>query len=98
MEPTKQKFDVKAEVVELKNDCPVFKPGDFIYMRSTEQGAWVIDTDKSSTHTICMWCIPPMCSEVVKVRHGIEDELYVHCIDPGKPYTGYGVVFRILRV
>ena len=92
---TSERRDVVAQVVELRNNCPVHSLGDTVYMAGTPNGGWVIDFTRSSVTSLCMWYVAPMSSEVVKVRHGVADEIHVQCIDPGPPYSDNGVVWQL---
>jgi uncharacterized repeat protein (TIGR04076 family) len=89
--------DVIIEVVEVKESCPVYKVGDYMYVCSTKEGAWVIDTERSGAKCICVSALPALVGEMIKVREGLKDCVFVHCLDPGPPFTPFSAIFCIKR-
>jgi hypothetical protein len=87
--------DVIIEVKELRQSCPVFKVGDTIFVKVLPEGAWAIDTQRSSAKFICFSALPSLVGESIKVRHSVQDRVCVACLDPGYPYTKNSVVFEI---
>jgi uncharacterized repeat protein (TIGR04076 family) len=97
-----QKYRLIITVKEIRGNCPVFKVGDRIVVESPKI---VVD----ETDNICIHAFGCMLSMIVPLSHGIsfkklglakeEDENgYVQCLDPGKPYTDGGtVLFEIKR-
>ena len=88
-------------VTEIKGHCPVHSPGDVIVIDGPR-----IDLEK--THNICIHALSPILHYAVALREGVDPETlgltkkgekaYIHCPDPGEPYTGGGhVVFEIER-
>jgi uncharacterized repeat protein (TIGR04076 family) len=91
-------IEVKVEVFEVKNRCPVFEKGDaMIFVKDETSGSFYIDLEKTKPKKICASTMGSLLTELIKVREGIRKEVYVHCIDPGPPYSCCGVVFKISR-
>lgn len=90
-------YNVLIEVIEVRESCPVYKVGDYIYVRLTPEGAWVIDTMRSSAKDICVSAFGSIFAEMIKVREGVLEKVFVHCLDPGPPYTPYSAIFCIKR-
>ena len=94
-QPTKAPKDLVVRVHQVKDFCPVYKEGDSLYAKVTSEGAWVFDLERSSVKTLCISAMPSLIGEMMKVRHGIQNAIYVHCLDPGPPYTKSSAVFEI---
>ncbi len=89
-------------VVDIKGECAVHSLGDEIVIDGPE-----IDLEK--TDNICIHALAPILHYAVALREGADPEklglskeknkAYIHCPDPGEPYTDGGeVVFEIERV
>jgi uncharacterized repeat protein (TIGR04076 family) len=89
-------------VKEIKGECAVHSKGDRIVIDGAE-----IDLEK--TDRICIHALAPILHYAVALREGIDPEklgltkkgklAYIHCPDPGKPYTDGGeVIFEVERV
>ena len=90
--------EVWVQVHEVKGDCPVFKKGDtIIFVKDEKQGSFYIDLEKTKLPRLCASTMGSLLTELIKVRSGIRKEIFVHCIDPGPPYSNSGVVFKISR-
>jgi hypothetical protein len=97
MKPTRKIHDVVIQVKELKEECPVYRLGDVIYIGTITGEEWVIDSTKSSVKRFCVSAFSSLIGEMIKVRHGLLERHYVRCLDPGPPYTRYSCVFEIRR-
>lgn len=89
-------------VSDIKGECAVHSLGDRI----------VIDgptIDLKNSDSICIHALVPILHYAVALREGIAPEklgltkkgglAYIHCPDPGEPYTNGGsVVFEVKRV
>ena len=94
---------VIIEVVEVRGKCAAgYKPGDKIVLN----GFYIV-SNKSAT--ICLHALSALMSLLSAFAHGAsardlgigstDDEGYLQCPDPGKPYTcGGTVVFKLRRV
>ena len=96
--------DVKEltyEVVKITGRCPVFEMGDKIVIKPPE-----IDLER--TDALCINVLPSQLHYSIAFSEGegadprslglskSKDEAFIHCLDPGEPYTEGGtVVFRI---
>ena len=89
-------------VKEIKGECPVHSLGDEIVIEGPE-------IDMKRTDKICIHALSPILHYAVALREGIDPEIlglskkghkaYIHCPDPGEPYTHGGeVIFEIERV
>jgi len=89
-------------VKEIRGECPVHSTGDEIVIHGPEM-------DLKSTHKVCIHALSPILHYAVALREGVEpvnlglakegNKAYIHCPDPGEPYTRGGeVVFEIERV
>lgn len=89
-------------VKEIRGKCPVHSLGDEIVIDGPE-------IDLKRTDKICIHALSPILHYAVALREGIDpgklglskksDFAYIHCPDPGEPYTHGGeVVFEIERV
>lgn len=96
------KYFVVVTVKKIRGSCPVFKVGDRM----------VIDSPKiviAKTDNICVHALGCLLSMIIPLSHGISfkqlgltkgegEKGYIHCLDPGKPYTDGGtVLFEIKR-
>ncbi len=97
MKPTTKIHDVIIEVKELRENCPVYKKGDKIYVGTITGNEWVIEAEKSSVNRFCVSALSSLIGEMIKVRHCLVDSLYVQCLDPGPPYTPNSCLFEIRR-
>ena len=89
-------------VKEIRGNCPVYKLGDKIVVRSPG-----IVTDE--TDALCVHALGSMSSMIVPLARGVsfkdlglavkEGKVgYIRCLDPGPPYTlGGTVIFEIER-
>ncbi|UCE73844.1 MAG: TIGR04076 family protein [Methanomassiliicoccales archaeon] len=89
-------------VKEIKGQCAVHSLGDRIVIHGPE-------IDLKTTDKICIHALPSLLHYAVALREGIEPEklglskegnkAYIHCPDPGEPYTDGGeVVFEVEMV
>lgn len=89
-------------VKEIKGKCAVHSLGDRIVIDEAE-------IDLKNTDKLCIHALAPILHYAVALRGGIEpeklgltkkgDKAYIHCPDPGEPYTdGGSVVFEVERV
>ncbi len=89
-------------VKEIKGVCSVHSLGDEIVIDGPK-------LDLKRTDSICIHALSPILHYAVALREGIDpgklgltkqgDKAYIHCPDPGEPYTNGGeVVFEIQRV
>ena len=89
-------------VKEIKGECAVHSLGDRMVIDGPE-------IDLKNTDKICIHALTPILHYAVALREGIDPEklglvkkgnkAYIHCPDPGEPYTDGGeVVFEIERV
>ena len=97
-------YEVEIEVVEVRGSCAAgYKPGDKFRIRG-----FYIDPRECETR-ICIHALTAMMSLLSPFIHGVsakllgiggrDEEGYIQCPDPGKPYTcGATVVFRIRRL
>jgi len=97
-------YEVAVEVVEVRGSCAAdYKPGD----RFTIKGFYI--EPKEGESRICIHALISMISLLSPFIHGVsakllgigdkDDEGYLQCPDPGKPYTcGGTVVFRVKRL
>jgi uncharacterized repeat protein (TIGR04076 family) len=90
------------EVFAIRGRCPVYHVGDKIVIDGPEI---VLD----ETDAICIHALAPLLHYVVALRDGVDPHqlglskdgryAYIHCVDPGEPYTEGGtVIFRCQRV
>jgi len=93
---------LEIEVCEIKGKCPVHKVGDKI----------VIDGPKivmGQTDAACVHALSSILHYVVALEENIDPrklglskergKAYIHCVDPGEPYTSGGtVVFKCQRI
>ncbi len=97
-------YKVVIEVVKVKGKCALnYRVGDRIVV-----DGFYIDP-KNNNARICIHALTSMTSLLSPFLHGVsakllgigkdEDEGYLQCPDPGKPYTcGGTVVFRVKRL
>jgi uncharacterized repeat protein (TIGR04076 family) len=95
-------YRLVVTVKEIRGKCPVFKLGDKIVIESPH----IVPEE---TDALCVHALGSMLSMITALSHGISfKELglaqkkgnvgYVHCLDPGPPYTlGGTVTFEIRR-
>jgi len=93
---------LRIEVCEIKGKCPVHKVGDKI----------VIDGPKiviEQTDAVCVHALSSLLHYVVALEEDVDPrklglskergKAYIHCVDPGEPYTNGGtVVFKCQRI
>lgn len=96
-------YQVTIEVIEVRGKCAAgYKPGD----RFTIKGFY-IEPDEANCR-ICIHALTGMMSLLSPFLHGVsaktlgisekEDEGFIQCPDPGKPYTcGGTVIFKLTR-
>ena len=96
-------YEVVIEVAEVRGSCAAgYRPGDRFVIKG-----FYIDPKKWEAK-ICIHALTAMMSLLSPFIHGVsakllgigdrEDEGYIQCPDPGKPYTcGATVVFRVKR-
>lgn len=97
-------YEVEVEVVEVRGRCAAgYKPGDKFRIKG-----FYIEPGDDGTR-ICIHALTAMMSLLSPFIHGVsarllgigeeDDEGYLQCPDPGKPYTcGATVVFRVRRI
>ena len=97
-------YEVVVEVVEVKGKCAAgYRPGDRFRIRG-----FYIDPRECEAR-ICIHALTAMMSLLSPFIHGVsarllgignrDDEGYLQCPDPGKPYTcGGTVVFKVRRL
>jgi len=89
------------KVKEIKGKCVVHSLGDRIVINGPE-------IDLKNTNKICIHALTPILHYAVSLREGVDpeklgltkegDKAYIHCPDPGKPYTNGGeVIFEVQR-
>lgn len=94
----KKKVIIKVHTV--KGKCPVYKGGEVIMIEDGE-----INLKKSDR--ICIHALASLLHYVIAVRESIGPsnlglakkgkKYYIHCVDPGEPYTPGGEVIFELR-
>ena len=96
-------YEVIVEVVEVRGYCAAgYKPGDKLTIKG-----FYIDPKECKTR-ICIHALTAMTSLLSPFIHGAsakllgigdkDDEGYLQCPDPGKPYTcGATVIFKVKR-
>jgi len=96
-------YEVIVEVVEVSGHCAAgYKPGDSFIVK----GFYI--EPKENKPKICIHALTAMMSLLSPFIRGVsarllgignkEDEGYIQCPDPGKPYTfGGTVVFKVKR-
>ena len=96
--------EVKIEVVEVRGKCAVgYKNGDKFVIKG-----FYMDPEQCATK-ICIHALMAMMSLLSPFIHGVsakllgigdkDDEGYLQCPDPGKPYTcGGTVIFKVKRI
>jgi uncharacterized repeat protein (TIGR04076 family) len=88
-------------VKEIHGNCAVHKLGEKIVIHGPE-------IDLKQTDKICIHALTPILHYAVALTEGVSPEqlglskegesAYIHCPDPGEPYTRGGrVVFEIIR-
>ena len=97
-------YEVIVEVAEVRGYCAAgYKPGDKFIIKG-----FYIDP-KECNSKICIHALTAMISLLSPFTHGVsakllgigdnDDEGYLQCPDPGKPYTcGGTVIFKIKRI
>jgi uncharacterized repeat protein (TIGR04076 family) len=89
-------------VKEVKGCCAVHDVGDRIVIDGPE-------IDMKETNRICIHALPSILHYLVAFREGADpvelglakkgEKAYIHCPDPGEPYTEGGeVIFEIERL
>ena len=89
-----------VKVKEIKGICPVYKPGDTIFIRK----GYVLDTARSSD--VCMHSLACLMPYYVALSKGIHpkdlglsgtnpDCAYIQCLDPCEITGGGTVVFEV---
>jgi len=96
-------YEVAVEVVEVRGNCAAgYEVGD----KFTINGFCV--EPRENTAKVCIHALTSMISLLSPFLHGVsakllgigekDDEGYLQCPDPGKPYTcGGTVIFRLKR-
>ena len=96
-------YEVTIEVIEVRGSCALgYKVGDKLIVEG-----FYIDPTKNEAK-ICIHALTSMTSLLSPFLHGVsarvlgigerDDEGYLQCPDPGKPYTcGGTVIFRVKR-
>jgi len=94
---------LEVEVKDIKGNCPVYKKGDKIMIKSPN--IVMENTDALCTHALptilhyalileYSWC--PL--KLGLTKKDDQDHAYFQCLDPGEPYTSGGtVIFRVTR-
>ena len=94
---------LEVEVKDIKGNCPVYKKGDKIVIKSPN--IVMENTDALCTHALptilhyalileYSWC--PL--KLGLTKKDDQDHAYFQCLDPGEPYTSGGtVIFRVTR-
>jgi len=97
-------YEVEVEVVEVRGRCAAgYRVGDRFRVRG-----FYIDPRECRVR-ICVHALTAMMSLLSPFMHGVsakllgigdrDDEGYIQCPDPGKPYTcGATVVFKVRRL
>lgn len=86
------------EVCQIKGRCPVHKVGD----RITIDGPRIV---LEKTDAVCVHALSSLLHYVIALDENVDpiklglskekDKAYIHCVDPGEPYTSGGtVVFK----
>jgi uncharacterized repeat protein (TIGR04076 family) len=94
--------DLIIEVEEIRGGCPVFKKGD----RMVFSGGFDLEVER--TDALCSHAMGPLLPFLQSLSRGVPpaalglakdgEDAFIHCPDPGEPYTGGGTVtFRIIR-
>ena len=96
-------YEVTVEVIEVRGNCAAdYKIGD----KFTIKGFYI--EPKGNTAKLCIHALTSMTSLLSPFLHGAsakllgigekDDNGYLQCPDPGKPYTcGGTVIFRLKR-
>ena len=96
-------YRIVVEVIEFRGRCAAgYEHGDRIVLN----GFYIVSRESSNA---CMHAFSAMMSLLSAFTHGAsarelgigfsDDEGYLQCLDPGRPYTcGGTVVFRLRRV
>lgn len=96
-------YKVVIEVVEVRGTCAAeYKPGDRIVLN----GFYIVSKDSAN---VCIHALSALLTLLSAFAHGAsarelgigssDDEGYLQCPDPGKPYTcGGTVLFKLRRV
>jgi uncharacterized repeat protein (TIGR04076 family) len=90
------------KVVEIKGKCDVHSLGDEIVIDGPE-------IDLKKTDKICIHALAPILHYAVALREKVDpvklgltkigNKAYIHCPDPGEPFTSGGeVIFEIVRL
>jgi uncharacterized repeat protein (TIGR04076 family) len=93
---------LEITVKEIVGNCEVYEVGDRMVIAGPE-------IDLKKTDKICIHALAPILHYAVALREGISpeklglsregDKAYIHCPDPGEPYTSGGrVVFEVVRI
>lgn len=86
------------QVCEIRGKCPVHKVGDKIVI----DGARIV---LEKTDAVCIHALSSLLHYTVALDEGVDPvklglskekgKAYIHCVDPGEPYTSGGtVVFK----
>jgi uncharacterized repeat protein (TIGR04076 family) len=96
-------YEVMVEVIEVRGHCAVgYKTGD----KFTVKGFYIEPVEGMAK--VCIHALTSMISLLSPFLHGVsarllgigekDDEGYLQCPDPGKPYTcGGTVIFKLKR-
>ena len=93
---------LKIRVVKIKGRCEVHSIGDIITIDGPE-------VDLKKTDRVCIHALAPILHYAVAIREGVDpmmlglakegDKAFIHCPDPGEPYTDGGeVIFEVKRL
>ena len=97
-------YEVVVEVVEVRGKCAAgYRPGDSFKIKG-----FCIDPGDASTR-ICIHALTAAMSLLSPFIHGVsarllgigdkDNEGYLQCPDPGRPYTcGGTVIFKVKRI
>jgi uncharacterized repeat protein (TIGR04076 family) len=88
-----------VSVKEIVGECAVYKVGDRMVFSGPEM-------DLEQTDCVCIHALAPILHYAVALREGVSpvelglakegEKAYIHCPDPGPPYTPGGrVVFEV---
>jgi uncharacterized repeat protein (TIGR04076 family) len=93
---------LSIEVCEIRGKCPVYKVGDRILI----DGPRIV---LEQTDAVCVHALSSLLHYVIALEEDVDprklglskekDKAYIHCVDPGEPYTSGGtVVFKCQRI
>jgi uncharacterized repeat protein (TIGR04076 family) len=93
---------LEIEVCKISGKCPVHKVGDKIVIN----GPKIV---LEQTDAVCVHALSSLLHYNIALDEGVdprklglskeEDSAYIHCVDPGEPYTSGGtVIFKCRRI